>query len=254
MMCCRVFAFVLLLIFTACGVCSSLFPLFRATDGDAVSNIFYWYTETVKPGTDGSGTITVRHYNQDRVCSQNRIFFVVAAALSTAGAALGGVATLLAAMWVCGRRMCLHHFITWVTFLSFACFAVTVALIVFSFLEGTCKNDAAANTSAIQDMKPKYEFGVGFMLMCAAAGGMLISLLYVVCSYCCDNGTCCCSNNKDDLDYDDDVSERRRRLDSRTTSRHGSMSRRSSMSRQRTNSSMSRGSRHRRSRSASTHE
>lgn len=197
MIVCRTFTLLFLMCVTACGVCSSLFPLFRRsydvnilTPPQPVSStynrrevIYYWYAENTTGGSYPSLNYS-RSYNSARKCDTTRTYFVASAALSTAGAGLAGIATIMSAAWIyAGFDSCLHSFIVFVTFLAFACYLVTLALVCYLYLNDTCSN-GVNHAVAFKNASPQFHLVEGFILMCIATGGLLIVLVLEALSFC----------------------------------------------------------------------
>lgn len=251
MIVCRTFTLLFLVCITACGVCSSLFPLFRrnydvlavsgpsstttttvspiqigssssGSSSDTTSTstttttaappastyhrrevVYYWYTENTTAGSYPTLSYT-REYNSARACDTSKMYFVVASALSTAGTSLAGIACMMSAAWIyAGFDSCLHSFILFVTFLSFACYVVTVALVAFLYTNDTCK-DSVDRATALKNASPKFNIVEGFILLCVAAGGTLVAMILEALSFCVCTDTddyCGGRHRRNDADF-----------------------------------------------------
>lgn len=175
MRCIRVFVFILLLVFTACATCSSLFPLFSKTTNGTKQSVYFWYRESSSKDATKTHTI-IRTYNRDAACDKFKLFYTVCGALAAAGAAFGGIATLMSLAHIYIRPKCCMCFgIIMMAFLAFACFVVCVALTTVSYTTDSC-------STSEPKLKDNYNIVEGFGLMCAAAGGFLISFIFEMCA------------------------------------------------------------------------
>jgi hypothetical protein len=195
MIVCRIFTMLFLMCVTACGMCSSLFPLFRRSYDVASmpipyhhrDSVYYWYMEWTTAGAYPILNYS-RAYNIARTCGTDRTCFIAASALSTAAIGMCGVACMMSATWIyAGFDSCLHAFIIFISFLSFVCYVAAVGLMSYVYINETCAG-TVNHVVALKNASPKYAIAEGFILLCVAAGGMLIALVLEGLSFCvCTN-------------------------------------------------------------------
>ncbi|CAD2212687.1 Amastin surface glycoprotein, putative [Angomonas deanei] len=175
--CVRVIVFLLLVIFTAAGTCSLLFPLFRKEENDVKYQVFFWYREVI---THTKTLDSVERINNKQIeCKKAKDFYTASAALAVAGTGLGGLATFVSFGYLFVRRSCcMALMLVILTFLSFACFTADVGMIASSYTQDACKDMPMYNKLKDQDLDIVEAFG----LMCAAAGGYLIIFVLSFCA------------------------------------------------------------------------
>ncbi|GET87403.1 hypothetical protein, conserved [Leishmania tarentolae] len=189
MKCCRIFICILLLIFTACAVCSILFPVFKreADDGKTVDAVYLFYRQSSTPMQQAHGVTIARTYSYNLQCPQGQVYYTVAAALSVAGATFLGFAVLFTACWINARyKDGLSVTSTFMTFISLACLMGTLSLVVFTYLRTLCGGEV---TQILAAEKDGYKLAGGFYLLCVTTAGALLCFL-IGFALCCTT-TCC---------------------------------------------------------------
>lgn len=186
MLCGRVILCIFMMLFTACATCAILFPQFRlkatvttggSTPSEVTKSIFFWYNETLIK-VSGTTYIT-RHYSHALICDKLRTSYQVQAALSVAGAGLGGLACLFMGCWTsAGQKRCLGGLTTLLCFLAFACCCVSLTLSACSFKSTFCESSQTFEDAGLEQVE-------GFGLIAAAAGGFLIVTVVELVAVCC---------------------------------------------------------------------
>lgn len=187
MACCRVVVFLLLVIFTAAGVCSIFFPFFKPSGDNATypNSVYLWYEESVTSYTSAgmNGSQIIRYYNNDKTCESTRTLSTAAAALAVAGCGIAGLATLMASTYICaGFRPCLCVCITLFSLIACLCFAAVVAITAAFYTKTFCTGKAEV---VIPLKDANYNIVEGFILACVAAGGCLIAFFFTALSCGC---------------------------------------------------------------------
>ncbi|AYU77625.1 hypothetical protein conserved [Leishmania donovani] len=180
----RIVVLIFAIVLVACGVCAALFPLMRKKglmiEGHASEKkVYLWYEEIHYK--DGLADHYHRTYHRNSKCDGFKTAAVTGAAIHVAACGLGGIICLLAAAHIYARKkfnICCSIMIF--CFVAFACFAVSVATVVFVFCADTCVNDNATRVVALRHQG--YIFVEGFMLLCVSAFGFLIAMFLEVCS------------------------------------------------------------------------
>ncbi|KAK7197693.1 hypothetical protein NESM_000721100 [Novymonas esmeraldas] len=174
----RTLVLIFVLLLTVCGVCAALFPLMRKSGiviagHPAERRVYLWYEETKY--RIGDTHYSVRAYHRDRSCAGFRTVAVAAAALDVAGCGIAAVVCLLAAAHLCSRKkfnICCSIMV--LSFVTFICFAASVAAVTFVFCTETCVQDAAERTQALRDAG--YSLVEGFIVLCVATGGFFLAI------------------------------------------------------------------------------
>ncbi|KPA77828.1 hypothetical protein ABB37_06642 [Leptomonas pyrrhocoris] len=177
MICTRVLLCILMMLFTACGVCAALFPLMRRTGRDDASHkvkyeVYLWYTESKY--TDAKTHVYERIYHRQRNCGEFRTAAVAGAALDVVGCGVGAIACILAAVHICARvkfHLCCTLMV--LCFVAFATLVASLATVVFTFRGDSCPNDTANAMRSFHGQD--YKLVEGFILLCIAAGGFFIT-------------------------------------------------------------------------------
>ncbi|CAJ1021135.1 hypothetical protein Q4I30_002459 [Leishmania utingensis] len=199
MKCCRVLVFILLLLFTACAVCSIVFPQFRKTVSNTTSTtdtVHFWYRQSSRSVADVQGVVMSRTYSYRLLCLQGQVYYTVAAALSVAAATFIGASTLFAACWISAyNNDGLFVTSTFMTFMSFTCSSATLGLMVYTYTTTLCPDEETQICAAKRD---GYAMAEGFYLLCTTTVGTFICFI-IGFGLCC-SVLCCGSEIKDD-DY-----------------------------------------------------
>ncbi|CAG9572083.1 conserved hypothetical protein [Leishmania major strain Friedlin] len=199
MKCCRVFVFVLLMLFTACATCSILFPVFRkvVAGTDTTNTVYFWYRQSSTPAKETPDVEIVRTYSYHLQCLQGQVYYTVTAALSVAATAFIASSALLTACWINARyNDSLAVTSTFTSFISLACCGATLGLIVCTYMTTLCPGEKTQMLAAKED---GYQLAEGFYLLCVATGGTLLCFV-VGFALCCS--TLCCSEEGKDDDYE----------------------------------------------------
>ncbi|KAG5481972.1 hypothetical protein LSCM1_05684 [Leishmania martiniquensis] len=197
---CRVFIFVLLMLFTACATCSILFPQFRKvvdTTSKKTSTVYFWYRESSMPVAETQSVAINRTYSHRLLCPRGQLYHTAAAALSVAATALIGSSMLFAACWIDARyNNGLAVASAFMAFLSFVCFSAVVSWTVYTYLTTLCPGETGQILGAKDD---GYTLAEGFYLLCAATGGSL--LCFIISFVLCCSAVCCTIEDKGDEHY-----------------------------------------------------
>ncbi|CBZ25226.1 conserved hypothetical protein [Leishmania mexicana MHOM/GT/2001/U1103] len=202
MKCCRVFVFMLLMLFTACVTCSILFPVFRkvVVGNDTTNTVYFWYRQSSTPIEGGDGVMMIRTYSYHLQCLQGQVYYTVMAALSVAATAFIASSALLTACWInASYNDGLAVTSTFMSFISLACCSATLGLTVCTYMTTLCPDEKTQILGAKAD---GYKLAEGFYLLCVATGGALLCFIAGF-ALCCST-LCCSDEGKDDDDDDDD--------------------------------------------------
>lgn len=180
----RIVVLIFAILLVACGVCATLFPLMRkkglVIDSHSLEKkVYLWYEEIHYK--DGLTDHYYRTYHRNSKCDGFKAAAMTGAALHVAACGVGGIICLLAAAHIYARKkVTICCFIMILSLVTFACFAVSVATVVFVFCADTCVNDEATRVVALRHQG--YTLVEGFILLCVAAFGFLIAMFLEVCS------------------------------------------------------------------------
>ncbi|GET87400.1 hypothetical protein, conserved [Leishmania tarentolae] len=180
----RAVVLIVSIVLEACGVCAALLPLMRMNglviEGHASEKkVYLWYEETHYK--EALADHYNRTYHRNNKCAEFKNVAVAGAAIHVVACALGGILCLLAAAHTFARKkfnICCSIMIF--GFVAFACFAVSVATVVFVANADTCVNDNVTRVVAMHSQG--YVFVEGFIFLCVATGGFFMAVFLEVCS------------------------------------------------------------------------
>lgn len=173
---------------TACATASIYFPQYHRAFGPPTLKteytVYYWYADSTV--MIGGEPVTTRLYTRNASNTQVRALYLLAFALAVAGAALGGVTSLLLASWTCaGHQSCLGSVCDFMSFLSFICCAAAMAVSVALFLTTSYEMLEGDSAVATPYAKEGFQLKEGFCLIVAASGGFFILSIATCIARCC---------------------------------------------------------------------
>lgn len=175
MLCVRITVFLLLLLGTAALTASVFFPQFTKT---GTWSYYFWFKETKTEEIASVVLSRISPWNYP--CSQESLFYTVTVVFSTAGAAFGFFAVLLAIMHMTvSTKGCCCVGIVLIAFLSFGCALACVIALALSYTQKQC----GGTVYAMEGLKTQgYAIAPGFGLTCASCGLFLFAMVLEFCS------------------------------------------------------------------------